>query len=183
MTIFCPHVGPHEILSTGRSRAKRLLSACSLTCFYWATQCRRRIFRFLALRSYEDIRTLRTFMPSPPPRFPRILAQVRFLLGGVTLGYIISTLFYSPTTSSWKTRVTEEIITRSFLPLHAHVLGPLPPLPADPCGRRDVKATSDSLQGTSAYYSRALLSLQRTRAGEFQFNDRSDFIALLQGLS
>ena len=77
-------VGPYDVLSipgpsNEKKEAKRHLSACSLTCFYWATQCRERLFRFITLKSGEDIHAFRSFTRRPPPRLPPILAQTRFL--------------------------------------------------------------------------------------------------------
>ncbi|KAI0812498.1 hypothetical protein BC629DRAFT_1473327, partial [Irpex lacteus] len=51
------HVGIYD----ERIQAKRHLSACSLTCRYWAIQCRCRIFDSVTLRSLDDVQTLRGF--------------------------------------------------------------------------------------------------------------------------
>lgn len=42
--------------------SKGQLGVCSLTCRFWAVQCRRRMFRRLTLRSHEDFTTLQAFV-------------------------------------------------------------------------------------------------------------------------
>lgn len=53
--------------STSPRERKRVLSACSLVCRYWANQARNLMHSQLTLRSAEDIRTLTQFVRSPAP--------------------------------------------------------------------------------------------------------------------
>ena len=51
LAYVCP-----DLYDCATAEEKRLLSACSLTCVWWAQQCRRHIFEMLTLRSANDAR-------------------------------------------------------------------------------------------------------------------------------
>ncbi|KAI0088199.1 hypothetical protein BDY19DRAFT_994121 [Irpex rosettiformis] len=183
-------VGPYDILSTpSRSRekkeAKQLLSACSLTCFYWATQCRERIFRFLILRSLEDIRTLRSFTSSPLPRLPSILAQVRYLTAEWKLAqgqpwiHNLYIFLQSQHIRLGDEHGIEEREEGFYVFLTLHLFGPLSETP----GRRrdDIRhILSRGLPRTMPPQFRRCHSLIME---DFQMNDYSEFSRLVQAMS
>lgn len=51
---------------------KKHLAACSLTCLWWAQQCRPHMFQYLTLRSADDICVLRSLLASRTGRLPSI---------------------------------------------------------------------------------------------------------------
>lgn len=66
-----------------RKEMKRHISSSVLTCRYWATQCRSRLFGLLTLRSSDDVQALRQFTAKPPIGFPPMLSYVRYITAEV----------------------------------------------------------------------------------------------------
>ncbi|PSR76274.1 hypothetical protein PHLCEN_2v8568 [Hermanssonia centrifuga] len=68
-----PYHGENSIVAV----TKHELAACSLTCSYWATACRPRIFTHITLRSREDVYTLLSFIEQPNSPLPGYIKFIR----------------------------------------------------------------------------------------------------------
>lgn len=78
LSIYCrPPVDDAKV--SALKDTKQHLSACSLTCLWWAQQCRPVVFQMLTLRSADDVRILQGFLAHPSPRLPSIQAYIQVL--------------------------------------------------------------------------------------------------------
>lgn len=98
-------------------REKHALSACSLTCVYWATLCRENIFSELTLRSLRDVRTLQAFSEIQLPRVRGILAYLRLVCLEQSLNDRL--WFYNAHI------ILDSLPTSHFVSTHFYFTGPL----------------------------------------------------------
>ena len=77
----------HVSAIAARRDEMRHLSACTLTCVYWAQLTREHLFQRLILRSSKDMSGLLSFIHAPQsPRIPPICDILRYLFVYYTLG-------------------------------------------------------------------------------------------------
>ncbi|KAI0084307.1 hypothetical protein BDY19DRAFT_542406 [Irpex rosettiformis] len=103
---------------TARREEMKHLTACALTCVYWAQSARRRMFRQLVLRSAKDLNDLRSLLPvSASSRLAPIGAILRYLVIYYKLGDLI-----------WFYNVPGLVASgaNKLYWLFFHVLGPVP---------------------------------------------------------
>ena len=80
----------HVSAVAARRDEMRHLSACALTCVYWAQLTRARMFRQLILRSSKDMSGLLSLLRAPQsPRIPPICDILRYLPVFYTLGDLL----------------------------------------------------------------------------------------------
>ncbi|KAI0092283.1 hypothetical protein BDY19DRAFT_590783 [Irpex rosettiformis] len=109
---------PREDPTVRREEMKHL-SACALTCVYWAQLTRGRMFKRLALRSPKDLCGLRSFLrASSSGRLPSIGELLRELV-----------IFYKLGDIPWFHNVPGLVASGGYYLglVHFHVLGPVPP--------------------------------------------------------
>ncbi|KAI0768367.1 hypothetical protein BC629DRAFT_866223 [Irpex lacteus] len=64
---------------TNRKEAVMAVSACSLTCLYWARICREQLFREVRIKSYKDVRAFSWLVSNTPKRLTPISKYVRWV--------------------------------------------------------------------------------------------------------
>ncbi|KAI0084666.1 hypothetical protein BDY19DRAFT_997574 [Irpex rosettiformis] len=109
----------HENAATRREEMKHL-SACALTCVYWAQLTRARMFRLLVLRSSKDLRDLRSILllTAASDR----LAPIGKFLASLVIYYKLGEPPWFYNAGGLKTSGAERLLWVYF-----HVIGPEPP--------------------------------------------------------
>lgn len=170
--------------SSERKEAKRQLSTCSLTCFYWATQCRPRLFESLTLRSADDVRALRMFTQSSNGRLPSMLSQVHRMTAELRL---------TPSSPPWihnlhifiqspcaRAHIKRREMSKGPMQIYFHIYGPLP---NPSCSQLTQTMTRGFLSATLPRTLPAQFRLcSYLHIHNFHFANVSEFTGLLEGI-
>lgn len=67
-----------EVDMSNRKEAIKNVTACSLTCVYWAQICRPALFHSVCIKNYEDMRAFSSLVSSTPQRFHPISKYIQY---------------------------------------------------------------------------------------------------------
>ena len=122
-----------DINSESRLEMIKCLSACSLTCTYWAQASRDKIFRFIWLRNLDDLRSLSLLVANTPGKLKPVSQFIAII-------HLMQGLNEKPWLHALTTQPSSKIHLLPYTRLHTHILGsdstnrpslPLPrPLPS-----------------------------------------------------